>query len=79
MTYADIRNDGHLMLTRQEEYVNPYTNRIDTASNECLHRWVTANGEEFYTDDESFNPNHDERLNRVEWQHTPVRSRGPSV
>lgn len=75
MTHAEIRNDSYLMLTGQEEYVNPYTNRIDTASNEWSQRWVTANGEEFYTDDESFNPNHDERLNRVEWQHTPVRPR----
>ncbi|MBN1584351.1 MAG: hypothetical protein JXA89_26835 [Anaerolineae bacterium] len=38
MTHAEIGNDSYLMLTGQEEYVNPYTNRIDTASNEWSHR-----------------------------------------
>lgn len=77
MTYAEIRNDDYLMLTGQEEYVNPYTDQIDTGSNAWSHRWVTASNQEFYTDDESFNPNHDDRLNQVEWQHTPVRPRFP--
>jgi len=77
MTHAEIRNDGYLLLTGQEEYVNPITNRVDIGSNEWQHRWVTADNTEFYTDDASFNPNNDDRLNQVHWEYTPVRPRFP--
>lgn len=77
MTHAEIRNDGYLLLTGQEEYVNPITHRIDTGSNEWKHRWVTANNEEFYTDDDTFNPNNDPQLNQTQWEYTPVRPRFP--
>ncbi|MBN1920580.1 MAG: zinc ribbon domain-containing protein [Anaerolineae bacterium] len=77
LTHAEIRNDGYLLLTGQEEYVNPITKQVDTGSNEWRHRWVTANNEEFYTDDTSFNPNNDDRLNQVKWEYTPVRPRFP--
>ncbi len=77
MTHAEIRNDGYLLLTGQEEYVNPITNRVDLGSNEWQHRWVTADNTEFYTDDASFNPNNDDRLNQVRWEYTPVRPRFP--
>jgi len=77
MTHAEIRNDGYLLLTGQEEYVNPITNRVDLGSNEWQHRWVTDDNTEFYTDDASFNPNNDDRLNQVRWEYTPVRPRFP--
>ncbi len=77
MTNAEIRNDAYLMLSGQEEYVNPITRQVDLGSNEWKHRWVNANNEEFYTDDESFNPNNDDRLNHAQWEYTPVRPRFP--
>jgi len=77
-THAEIRNDDYLWLTGQEEYVNPYTNEIDTGSNQYRHRWVTSSGDEFYTDEESINPNYDGGvLGRQDWKHTPVRPRRP--
>jgi len=74
-THADARNDAYLFLTGQEEYLNPYTGEVDTASNQWNHRWVTADGREFYSDDESDNPNDNTALRQWEWQRTPVRPR----
>ncbi len=57
---------------------NPYTNEIDTGSNQYHQRWVTSSGDEFYTDEESINPNYDGGvLGRQDWKHTPIRSRRP--
>jgi len=75
---AEIRNDAYLFLSNQEEYVNPYTNEIDTGSNQWRNRWVTSSGDEFYTDDDQFDPNTDGGiLNRSDWQQTKVRQRYP--
>jgi hypothetical protein len=76
-TYAEIRNDSYLLLTGQEEYVNPYTKEIDVASNDYAFRWVTENGDEFYTHHEVDDPNEGSLLNRRDWVRTPVRPRGP--
>jgi hypothetical protein len=77
-TQAEIRNDMYLNLTNQEEYVNPYTQQIDTGSNEYERRWVTENGDEYYTNNESDNPNDGGGvLNRGDWKLTPVRPRRP--
>ena len=76
-TNAEIRNDHYLSLTNQEEYVNPYSGDIDTASNQWNYRWVTSDGREFYTDNESNNPNDDSQLNHSEWKLTPARPRFP--
>jgi hypothetical protein len=77
-TNAEIRNDQYLFLTGQEEYVNPYTHEIDTSSNEWNYRWVTPAGQEFYSDNESDNPNDANGvLNRQDWKRTPVRKRFP--
>lgn len=76
-TNADIHNDMFLTLTSQEEYVNPFTNEIETGSNQWRYRWVNAGGEVIYTDDESYDPRTDIRLNRSDYKRTPVRERFP--
>ncbi len=77
-TFAEIRNDSYLLLTGQEEYVNPYTKEVDVGSNEWNHRWVTENGDVFYSNDEVDNPNDlGGLLNRQDWKRTPIRVRGP--
>lgn len=76
-TQAEIRNDMYLSMTSQEEYVNPYTNKVDVGSNEWQHRWVSESGDEFYTDDQSFDPNTPGVLNKQDWKRTPVRPRFP--
>ncbi|HEY9076105.1 MAG TPA: hypothetical protein VIO61_06150 [Anaerolineaceae bacterium] len=78
VTQEEIRNDQYLMMTNQEEYVNPFTNEIDTGSNQFNYRWVTDSGDEFYTNNESDNPNDASGvLNRTDWKRTPVRPRRP--
>lgn len=74
---AEIRNDMYLMLTNQEEYMNPITNRVDFGSNQWRYRWVSPSGEEFYTNEEFHNPNDRSVLNRHDWEPTPVRPRYP--
>ncbi len=78
VTQEEIRNDNYLTMTNQEEYVNPYTNLVDTGSNQYGYRWVTERGDEFYTDSESDNPNDAGGvLERNDWRRTPVRPRRP--
>lgn len=76
-TQAEIRNDQYLLMTSQEEYVNPYSGEVDLGSNQWTFRWVTSDGREFYTNDEGDNPNDDTHLRQWEWQRTPVRPRFP--
>jgi hypothetical protein len=76
-TNAEIMNDNYLTLMELEEYVNPYTNEPETGSNQWHHRWVTEDGAEFYTDDETVDPNTAALLNHSDWQRTPVRPRRP--
>lgn len=74
-TNAEIHNDMFLTLTDQEEYVNPYTNQIETGSNQWDYRWVNEAGEVIYTNDEYYDPRLDVNLNRVDFERTPVRKR----
>ncbi|MBN1290237.1 MAG: hypothetical protein JXB48_00225 [Candidatus Latescibacteria bacterium] len=76
-TNAEIHNDMFLTLTDQEEYVNPYTNKVETGSNQWQHRWTNESGDVIYTDDESYNPNIDVNLNRSDFKKTPIRKRFP--
>jgi len=76
-TNAEINNDMFLVLTDQEEYVNPYTNQTETGSNQWKHRWVNESGEVIYTDREDYDPNTDVNQTRSDWKRTPVRPRFP--
>jgi len=74
-TSAEIHNDMFLTLTDQEEYVNPYTNEVEMGSNQWKYRWENEAGEIIYTDDESYDPRVDVKLNRNDYKRTPVRER----
>lgn len=74
-TNAEIHNDMFLTLTDQEEYVNPYTNQVETGSNQWQHRWVNESGDVIYSDRADYNPNTDLKLNRSDFKKTPVRPR----
>jgi len=74
---VEIQNDAYLTLMDQEEYVNPYTGEPETGSNQWGYRWVNADGDEFYTDNEEHDPNVPSLLNRSDWKRTPVRPRFP--
>jgi len=69
----ELMNDQYLVLTGQEEYVDPHSGEtiVDTGAWRC--RWQTAGGDVFYTDREDEDPN--VLLSRTGWQRTPVRKR----
>ncbi|MGA2439498.1 MAG: hypothetical protein ABSH08_00945 [Tepidisphaeraceae bacterium] len=67
-TNEQIQHDKYLMLTDQDEYVNPYTNEVETDTNTYRHRWVTENGDVLYDDNDSYNPNLDDQLWSRQWE-----------
>jgi hypothetical protein len=74
-THAEIRHESYLFLTGQEEYVNPFTQQIETDTNEYPFRWRTETGDLIYTEDRNFDPNRVGELNNVEWKQSPTRPR----
>lgn len=74
-TNAQINKDMFLNLTGQEEYLNPYTNKVETGSNEWNYRWTNAGNEIIYTNDINYNPNQDQLLNRDDFKLTPVNQK----
>lgn len=68
----EIMNDNYLVLTGQEEYRNPHTNKVDLDTDAYRYRWTTASGDRYYTDHEDDNPNH--RL-KGGYKRSPVRKR----
>jgi hypothetical protein len=58
-TNAKIQHQAYLNLTSQEDYINPYTNGVETGSNQWNFRWMDNNGNVIYTDREDYNPNLD--------------------
>jgi hypothetical protein len=69
----EIMNDNFLVLTGQEEYVNPHTNEIETGTDAYKYRWETSGGDVYYTDNEDENPNL--FFNNTDFKRTPVRKR----
>jgi hypothetical protein len=74
-TNAEIRHEDYLMLTGQEDYVNPYTKEVERDTSEYKYRWTTSQGDMIYTDQYGFNPNTQREFNNQEWKLTPVRER----
>ena len=77
-TQAEIQNDMYLNLTDQEEYVNPFTNKVEVGSNQWNYRWINQNGDVIYTNDESYQPNSDPVLHVSGFKRTPIRKRFPN-
>lgn len=74
-TQARIDQERYLLITGQEEFVNPYTREVETDTNQYQRRWTTADGRYLYTDDANLDPNRTEGLNQVEWKETRIRPR----
>jgi hypothetical protein len=69
------QHENYLLLTGQEEYVNPFTKEVERDSADYPHRWTNANGDRFYSELETFDPNRQPALNQQEWKRTPPRPR----
>jgi hypothetical protein len=72
---SEQRYEGYLLLTGQEDYVNPYTQKVETDTSDFKYRWTTATGEYLYSNEQQFDPNRIREINNVEWQLTPARAR----
>lgn len=62
-TYSEINKDMFLTLTEQNEYTNPHTGKIETDTDRWKVRWINSVGDIIYSDNTSYDPNHDPALN----------------
>lgn len=74
-TNEEIRNDMYLMVSGQEDYINPYTGEVETATNEWKNRWVNSLGHVIYTDDPAYDPNADPDVRVRDFRRSEVRPR----
>jgi hypothetical protein len=74
-TNAEIRHEQWLFITGQEEYTNPFTGQNERDTSSYPYRWVNNQGDNLYTDENSFDPNKFEEYNTREWKRTPIRKR----
>lgn len=74
-TRSATQHENYLLLTGQEEYVNPYTKEVERDTSDYRQRWTNQSGDRIYSNIETFDPNKDPDLNRLEWKLTPVRPR----
>ena len=74
-TNSEIRNDGYLLLTGQEDYVNPYTKQVERGTNAWQNRWVDEAGNVLYTNDAGYDPNVDPALSKTGFKRSAVRKR----
>ncbi len=74
-TNHEIHNDMYLTLTDQEEYINPYTNELETGTNQWDHRWQNDLGEIIYTNNESYDPNTDPNMQVSGFKRSVIRKR----
>jgi len=73
VTREEIMNDNFLVLTEQEEFVNPHTGEIETDTDAFQYRWSTDGGDVYYTNEEGVDPN--DFMQRTDYKRTPVRPR----
>jgi hypothetical protein len=69
----EIMNDNFLVLTGQEEFVNPHTGETEVDTDAYRYRWKTDGGDVYYTNQEDVDPN--TFLQRTDYQRSPVRKR----
>jgi hypothetical protein len=74
-THAEIRYENYLFLSGQDEYVNPFTKKVELDTSAYRHRWVDNQGNILYTDENSYDPNKQEQRPNREWKLTPSRPR----
>jgi hypothetical protein len=71
---GEIQKENYLLLTGQEEYVNPFTKEVERDTSDFRYRWTTSSGDRLYSDAD-LDPNRDPDLGRIEWKRTPPKPR----
>lgn len=61
-TNAEISEGMYLNLTGQDDYVNPFTGKVERDTSEWQNRWVNERGDIVYSDVSGYNPNDDQSL-----------------
>ena len=74
-THAEIRYENYLFLSGQDEYVNPFTKKVELDTSAYRHRWMNNHGDILYSDENAYNPNEYEKRPNYEWKQTPARPR----
>ncbi len=74
-THAEIRYENYLFISGQDEYVNPFTKKVELDTSAYRHRWMNNHGDILYTDENTHNPNEYEKRPNYEWKQTPTRPR----
>lgn len=74
-THAEMRHENWLFISGQQEFTNPFTGETETDTSAYRYRWENSQGDVFYTDENSFDPNEVEDYKTREWKRTPVRPR----
>lgn len=74
-THAEIRYENYLFITGQEEYVNPFTKKVELDTSAYQYRWMSNHGDILYTDENTYDPNQYEKRPNYEWKKTPIRPR----
>jgi len=69
----ELMNDNFLVLTGQDEYINPHTGKTEVDTDYYRYRWKTDSGDVYYTNDENVNPN--TFLGHTDYELTPIRKR----
>lgn len=69
----EIMNDNFLVLTGQEEYLNPHTGKVETDTDAFKERWKTPQGDIYYTNLEDEDPN--TFLHQTGFKQTKIRKR----
>lgn len=74
-THAEIRYENYLFITGQDEYINPFTKKVELDTSAYRHRWMNNHGDILYTDENVYNPNEHEKRPNCEWKRTAARPR----
>lgn len=70
-----MAEENYLLLTGQEDYVNPFTKEVERDSSDYKYRWTNPNGDRLFTNQNGFDPNRESDLNKIEWKQTPTKPR----
>ncbi len=75
-TNAEIRHEGYLLLTGQEDYINPHTGETEIRADGWPHHWQNSAGEVIVSSDRAYDPNHDDSVRLVkDFKPSAVRPR----
>ena len=75
-TNAEIRHEDYLMLTGQEDYINPHTGETEIRPDGWKYHWENSNGEVVVSNLNEYDPNHDDGVRLVkDFKRSGVRPR----